>query len=412
MSATEVFPRPASSSTISPVPFTLSISDHALASLNSKLSTVQFPNELSDAGWEYDGYDWRKHERDINASLPQFTADISVEGFETLNIHFVHKRSAVESAIPLLFVHGWPGSFLEVAKILPLLTAPSSEKDPSFHVVAFSLPGYGFSEAPKTKGLAEVQYAEVGHKLMQGLGYEEYVTQGGDWGYIITRKIAQIYGGRYCKASHTNMPFGLRPQLLTNPFLYLKHLLTPYTATEKAGLARFAWFRERGSGYAALQSTQPQTVGYSLNDSPVGLLAWIYEKIVTWTDGYPWTDDEIITWVSIYWVSRGGPAASLRIYYEAARTGAWDPSAQIVPRHVPIGISLFPKELFVLPKTWMHTLANVVFIGEYTKGGHFAAYERPQELVGDVRAMFRKGAMAFGVVPGKTGYRNGVRGKL
>jgi hypothetical protein len=120
----------------------------------------------------------------------------------------------------------------------------------------------------------------------------------------------------------------------------------------------------------------------------------------------------VLTWISIYWFSRGGPAASLRIYYEAARSGAWDPSAQIAPRHVPIGVSLFPKELFRLPNSWLQTLANVVFIGEHEKGGHFAAYERPQELVGDVRAMFRKGATAFGVVPGKTGYGNGVRGKL
>ncbi|KAF8494531.1 Alpha/Beta hydrolase protein [Gautieria morchelliformis] len=395
MSATEGNKR--NISNLESLPFTLSISDHALASLNSKLSTVQFPNELSDAGGNtQDGYDWRKHGRDINASLPQFTADISVEGFETLNIHFVHKRSAVESAIPLLFVHGSRQGL--IGENLALLTAPSSEKDPSFHVVAFSLPGYG---------IAEVQYAEVGHKLMQGLGYEEY---GGDWGYIITRKIAQIYGGRYCKASHTNMPFGLRPQLLTNPFLYLKHLLTPYTATEKAGLARFAWFRERGSGYAALQSTQPQTVGYSLNDSPVGLLAWIYEKSLPGLMGIR-TDDEIITWVSIY----GSPVAACGLAADLLRSRThrrMGPLCADCPTSRPHRhIALSQRTLRPAKDVDAHS-RQCLFIGEYTKGGHFAAYERPQELVGDVRAMFRKGAMAFGVVPGKTGYRNGVRGSF
>ena len=120
----------------------------------------------------------------------------------------------------------------------------------------------------------------------------------------------------------------------------------------------------------------------------------------------------VLTWVSIYWFSRSGPAASLRIYYEAARTSEWVPSSQVLPPHVPVGISIFPKELVVLPNTWIRTLANIVFIGEHAKGGHFAAHEMPEELVGDLRAMFGKGGKAFGVVKGKTGYRVRVQGKL
>ncbi|KAF9568764.1 alpha/beta-hydrolase, partial [Agrocybe pediades] len=367
--------------------------------------------ELEDAGWDYgvpladvkrlvtrwkEGYDWRKHEKQINAELPQFTRDIEVDGFGKLNIHYVHKKSDGEDAIPLLFVHGWPGSFLEVRKILPLLIQ-KSEDHPSFHVVALSLPGYGFSEAPKKKGFAIAQYAEVGHKLMLALGYNEYVTQGGDWGYSITRRIAKNYGGKHSKAWHTNWgasPTG-PPTLFSAPIVYLTNLLKGFTPAEKAGLERSAWFRSKGMGYYMQQSTQPQTIGYSHADSPAGLLAWIYEKLVTWTDNYPWEDDEVLTWVSIYWFSTGGPAASARIYYEVANQGKIDDSPTI-----PQGISFFPKDLVIYPRSWTRT-KYLVFESEHDGGGHFTAHEKPNELVADLRKMFGKGGPAHGVVKSK-----------
>ncbi|KAF8509175.1 alpha/beta-hydrolase [Hysterangium stoloniferum] len=393
-----------------PRPFAISVESRKIEGLMFKLDQVRFPNELEPVSWCYgppllevkriveywkNGYDWKEQERKINATLKQYTVDIPVDGFDKLNIHFVHGPSNVETAIPLLFIHGWPGSFLEVSKVLPLLTAPVSDGSPRFHVVALSLPGFGFSEGPKKKGFSIRQYAEVGHKLMQTLGYKEY---GGDLGSLISRTMAQMYGPQYCKASHTNMCFGEAPKLFKNPILYFQHLLTPYTAFEKAGFSRVAWFRTQGSGYFYQHSTQPQTLGYGLTDSPVGLLAWIYEKLIKWSDNYPWTDDEILTWVSIYWFSREGPTSPLRMYYEIAQTDSWSPSNLKVSSSVLFGASLFPNELLLFPGTWLRTLANVVFIKEHDSGGHFAAHENPEEIVEDLREMFGRGGPAFQVV--------------
>ncbi|KIK65124.1 hypothetical protein GYMLUDRAFT_194926 [Collybiopsis luxurians FD-317 M1] len=399
-------------------PFKISIPDSKLDILRQKLALVEFPDELEGAKWNYgvpladierlvarwkDGYDWRAEEAKLNEELPQYTTDIEVDGFGTLNIHYVHKKSEVVNAVPLLFVHGWPGSFIEVRKILPLLIQSSSEF-PSFHVVAFSLPGFGFSEGAHKPRFAAEQYAEVGHKLMLALGYREYVTQGGDWGYVITRLIARLYGGAHDKAWHTNSPAGSPLQFRFNPFLYIQHLITPYTEAEKAGLKRTAWFLKEGNGYFFEQNTQPQTLGYSLTDSPVGLLAWIYEKLVNWTDSYPWTDDEVLTWVSIYYFSRAGPTASTRIYYEINHmNGSFLPDPAQKPA-IPLGLSYFPKELFHTPRKFHHNIGNIVFQSEHSTGGHFAAHECPGELVGDLRKMFGKGGPAFGVVPGKNGY--------
>ncbi|PBK90355.1 alpha/beta-hydrolase [Armillaria gallica] len=397
------------------LPFKISIPDDELKLLQQKLSLLRLPDELEGSGKKYgvplkdikrlvarwrDGFDWRAQEAALNAELPQFTQDIEVDGFGVLNIHYVHKKSEVEGAVPLLFVHGWPGSFIEVRKILPLLTS-SSPDHPSFHVVALSLPGYGFSEDSKKQGFRLAQYAEVAEKLMVALGYNEYITQGGDWGGLITRKIASLYGGEHSKALHTNTPTGRRPTIY-EPILLLQHLVTPYTETEKAGLKWSQWFRTKGEGYLIEHATQPQTMGYSLTDSPVGLLAWIFEKLVNWTDEYPWEDDEVLTWISIYWFSRAGPTASIRIYYEVFGSSDIGMMTERLP--IPLGISYFPAEHYCVPRHWARTTGNVVFESEHTSGGHFAAHERPQELAEDVRKMFGKGGPAFGVVPGKTGY--------
>ncbi|KAI0079393.1 alpha/beta-hydrolase [Panus rudis PR-1116 ss-1] len=396
-------------------PFTLHVPDSALEFLQKKLELTRLPDEIDGAGWDYgvplsdikrlvarwkNGYDWRASEKAIN-ELPQFTRDIEVEGHGTLNIHYVHKKSEVENAIPLLFVHGWPGHFMEASKIIPILTKGGSDQ-PSFHLVVFSLPGYGFSDAPKKPGFALHQYAEVGHKLMLALGYHEYVTQGGDWGHLITREMQRLYGNTYIKAWHTNIVFVGPPQFTKAPLKYLQHLVTPYRKRDKDGLARTQWFQTVSSGYLAEQSTKPQTLGYSLSDSPVGLLAWIYEKLVEWTDGYKWTDDEVLTWVSIYWFSKAGPTASTRIYYEALRSGDFNVYASWT--NVPCGISYFPKDVVQAPKLWPRALGNIVFEHEHDVGGHFAAYEEPGLLAADLRKMFGNGGPAFGVVSGKNGY--------
>ncbi|KAI5864511.1 alpha/beta-hydrolase [Durotheca rogersii] len=404
-------------------PYTIAVDDQRLEDLKLRLSLARFPDELDEAGWDMgspladirrltsywrESYDWRKAEKELNKA-PHFVTDVQCEGFESLAIHFIYVRSKVQGAIPLLFIHGWPGHFEEVLKILQPLTEGDGVKCPAFDVVAPSLPNFGFSEGPKTRGFAIEQYAETMNKLMLKLGYNEYVTQGGDWGCHISRAIAHLYP-KYCRATHLNYDSANPPEYFKHPLLALQHAVTPYNSRERRGVTRTKWFETEGRGYNLEQSTKPQTLGYGLADSPVACLAWILEKLHDWTDAYPWTDDEICTWVSIYWFSTAGPAASVRIYYEIThnvdgRSGkldhqalrAWSPG-------VKLGFSHFPMDLQVLPSMWVRTLGEVVYEKDHDSGGHFAAWERPDELIADVREMFGKGGGAFGVVTGATGY--------
>ncbi|KAH6906375.1 epoxide hydrolase [Coprinopsis sp. MPI-PUGE-AT-0042] len=408
-------------------PFRIAVPDSDIDLLKGKLELTRFPDEIEDAGWDYgaplsdmkrlveywrNGYDWRKHEAALNNELPQFTTDIEVDGHGTLSIHYIHKKSSVADSIPLLFIHGWPGSFLEVRKLLPILVQSSSGQ-PSFHVVAVSLPGYGFSEAPKKKGFEATQMAEVAHKVVLSLGYTQYVAQGGDWGSMICRRIAQKYGPKYCKAWHTNYAVPPKPtNFAERPFQALVHYLWGYNARDKAALEYSSHYGKTGDGYMKQQSTQPQTLGYSLADSPSGLLGWIYEKLYRWTDtnNYTWADDEdmhhqVLTWVSIYWFSRGGPTASLRIYYEYDKAQGTESWFSNVETPIPTGHSYFPKDLFVWPRRWITwNIPNLVFESQHSRGGHFAAYEVPELLAEDLRRMYGKGGPCFAVVPGLTGY--------
>ncbi|OCH90462.1 alpha/beta-hydrolase [Obba rivulosa] len=288
------------------------------------------------------------------------------------------------------------GHFMEAKKLIPLLTSasqPEQPEQPSFHVVALSLPGYGFSEAPKKKGFAAAQFAEVGNKLMISLGYEEFVVQGGDWGHLVGKQMAYSYGNKSVKAWHTNIATGF-PSFFSNPLTFLTALIKPWTPVERAGLERSQANRKYGWGYFEIQATRPQTLGYSLADSPVGLLAWIYEKLVTWTDQYPWEDDDVLAWVSIYWFSRAGPAASVRIYCEVSCSGFME--------NIP---KLWSPVLLSFPSCeWARTIGNVVYASEHDHGGHFAAHEQPEDLAGDLRKMFAKGGPAYGVVSKRVGY--------
>jgi pimeloyl-ACP methyl ester carboxylesterase len=243
------------------------------------------------------------------------------------------------------------------------------------------------------------QYAEVCHKLMLKLGYNLYATQGGDWGFAITRMMGVLYP-EHCLASHVNY-IAVRepPAVAKNAPLALQHSVVPYEEWEKAGLERTKWFLEEGCGYNLAQSTKPATVGFALRDSPVALLAWIYEKLHDWTDSYPWTDDEILAWVSIYQFSTAGPGASVRIYYE--NTHSQQELRKRVLEYngqVKLGLSWFPKDLVVPPKVWGRTLGNVVFEGVHDDGGHFAAHERPEMLASDLKKMFGKNGGAEDVV--------------
>ncbi|KAF4975211.1 hypothetical protein FZEAL_7968 [Fusarium zealandicum] len=392
--------------------FKIEVPDSAIVSLKEKLRNASFTNEVDFSDdWAYgaplsdvkrlaaywsDGFDWRAQEAKLN-ELPQFTTNVPVDNYGDIQVHFLHQKSTKPDSIPLLFCHGWPGSFLEVLKILPLLT--DSQKGPSFHVVAPSLPNFGFSEGVSKPGFSISQYAEAMHRLMLKLGYEKYVTQGGDWGFMVTRLIGVQYPEN-CVASHINFVRKTEPPSFSKtPWQYLLHALFPYAEHEKAGRARTDWFHQEGFGYNLEQSTKPSTLGFALADSPVALLAWIYEKLHDWTDDYPWTDDEILTWVSIYQFSKAGPAASIRIYYEArhAKVSQTAKGLEYVP-NVPLGLSYFPKDLVVPPKTWGRTLGPIVFEAVHPDGGHFAAHERPQELVDDLREMFGENGGASHVV--------------
>ncbi|KAF7944331.1 hypothetical protein EAE96_010729 [Botrytis aclada] len=408
---------------MSPQPFQISVPQAKIDTLKTKLSLTEFPDELDNAEWDmgvplsdvkrltkaWEAWDWRAAEEKLNRQLEgaQFTTGVEVDGFGELDVHFLWQKSEVVGAVPLLFVHGWPGSFLEAVKLLPLLQQPGG---PAFHIVAPSLPNYGFSEGVKKRGFAIAQYAETCHKLMLQLGYDEYVTQGGDWGMFITRAIGKLYP-KHCKASHINMILANDPALSKNPLPALQHATTPYTQAEQEGLARSKWFQEEGSGYFMEQSTKPQTLAYALHDSPVAVLSWIYEKLHDWTDAYPWTDDEIFTWISIYQFSRAGPGAAHRIYYEFQHTqpGEGKVTRDDLVAHngeVKLGLTFNPKELVVLPKTWGRTLGNVVFESDnqVEGGGHFYAHEKPELLARDLREMFGEGGGAFGVVKGRNGY--------
>lgn len=233
------------------------------------------------------------------------------------------------------------------------------------------------------------------------------VTQGGDWGFWITRSIGLLYP-EHCKASHVNMIVARAPQWETSPLLALQHAFIPYTTREREGRKRSEWFDQEGYGYNTLQSTKPQTIGAALADSPVALLTWIYEKLHDWTDSYPWTDDEILTWVSIYWFSKAGPDATVRIYYEAFHAESvsgitYDQLRSYVPE-VKLGLVHLPREISVVPSTWAAALGPVVRQSERTHGGHFAAWEVPDAIIEDLRAMFSEGGPCYGVVPDRNGY--------
>ncbi|KAK3700447.1 hypothetical protein LTR37_015951 [Vermiconidia calcicola] len=385
--------------------YQISIPDSALETLKQKLALATFPDELNGSQWDYGapladvkrlakhwetGFDWRAQERKLN-EFPNYHRRIHADGFQELDIHYLHQQSASPDAIPLLFVHGWPGSYIEVTKMLPALQ--QNTNGVSFHVVAPSLPNFGWSEGTTQKRFGLKEYATTCHRLMQSLGYDKYVTQGGDWGYMISRTMGLLFPESVV-ASHINMIRAEGPPKFTkNPLQALKHGVTPYSERDKAGFARSKWFLEEGSGYRLTQSTKPQTLGYALTDSPVALLAWIYEKLHDWTDDYPWTDDEILTWVSIYWFSTAGPTANLRIYYEAThtKTGVHRDRTNQWIGNVKLGLCYTPKELSVIPYTWGRTLGPVVYESQKTRGGHFAAWEIPEEIASDLHKMFGKG---------------------
>jgi hypothetical protein len=218
--------------------------------------------------------------------------------------------------------------------------------------------------------------------------------------------VALKYGSEHCKAYHINSALPAEPTAASHPELYAKVQATALSEAELAGLGRSGLFSKEGNGYYQQLTTKPQTIGYSLSDSPVGLLGWIYEKLHDWSDNYAWTDDEILTWVSIYYFSKAGSAATGCVYYEMEHRQPAAFTAAQVYMDVPLGIARFPKDVILLPKLWNHTMGPIVLESEHESGGHFAAWECPDAIVKDLRTMFGRGGGAYGCVPGKNGYED------
>jgi epoxide hydrolase len=368
--------------------FRVHVDDSVLDDLRRRLLHTRFPDRLDDTGWDYgipvdylrelvdywrDEYDWRAHEARLNV-LGHYRTEIDGQ-----SIHFVHARSPHPDAFPLLMTHGWPGSVVEFLDVIPGLTEPEQHGGTAadaFHVIAPSLPGYGFSEPTRTRGWDTVRIARAFAELMQRLGYTRYGAQGGDWGAQVATKIGAL-DPEHCAAIHLNMPIAERP---ADP--------GELTDEERADLAAMAHFQREESGYAIEQGTKPQTLGVGLNDSPAGLLAWIVEKFRTWSDcdGDPekcFTRDQLITNVMLYWVTET-ITSSARLYRETRTSSA--PQDYV---GVPTGVARFPKEVLRFPRSWVEQRYNVTRWTDMPRGGHFAAMEQPALLVDDLRAFFR-----------------------
>jgi pimeloyl-ACP methyl ester carboxylesterase len=371
-------------------PFTVHVPQAALDDLKRRLAAVRWPDKGSATDWsqgvplpraqefiEYwrTRYNWRRLESSLNA-LPQFRTQI-----DGLGIYFVHVRSKHENALPIILTHGWPGSIIEFLQVIgPLVdpTAHGGKADEAFHVVIPSLPGFGFSDKPTEVGWRLPRIANAWAALMARLGYSHYVAQGGDLGAGVSSWMAkQRVSG--LAAIHLNLPI-LFPPPPPPP--------GGYTAAEQPALAQLGKYAGDGSGYASIQATRPQTLGYGLADSPVGQAMWIYEKFQAWSDnkGDPAeaiSVDHMLDDISLYWLTDTA-ASSARVYFESF---AKDFARMLID--LPVAVSIFKGDFFTPPKVWGdQTYSKLFYWNEVPKGGHFAALEQPELFVAELRKSF------------------------
>ena len=378
-----------------PEPFSVHIDDEVLEDLRNRLASTRWPNELPGTGWDYgsnldymkelvdywrNDFDWRAQESLIN-SFSHYKADV-----EGLGIHFIHERGNGPNPMPLVITHGWPGTFFEMYKMIPLLTDPASHGgDPadSFDVVAPSLPGFGFSDYSRERGMEVARTAALWEVLMtQHLGYPRFAAHGGDIGAGVTSRLG--YG-------HADSLFGIHLTSITRPVPYLGDGAWELTDAEKTHMREREEWQQSEGGYAHIQGTKPQTLAYGLNDSPVGLAAWIVEKYRTWSDcggdvEKRFTKDELLTTVTIYWATET-ITSSTRMYKENQRyTWTLAPDERV---EVPTGVAAFPAEISRPPREWGERSYNLQSWTPMPSGGHFAALEEPQILAEDIRRFFR-----------------------
>ncbi|CAN2387478.1 Biotransformation enzyme that catalyzes the hydrolysis of arene and aliphatic epoxides to less reactive and more water soluble dihydrodiols by the trans addition of water [Pristimantis euphronides] len=404
-------------------PFKIETSDEELKDLFHRIDITRYSEPLEGSRFNYgfnskhlkkvvtywkDSFNWKKQLEILN-QYPHFKTKI-----EGISIHFLHAKPknlpAGRKAKPILMVHGWPGSFYEFYGIIPLLTDPTSHglsDEHVFEVICPSLPGYGFSEASHKQGCDSVAAARIFYKLMRRLGFQEFYAQGGDWGAMVCTILAQIAPSNV-RGLHLNMPVVFSSHLSVVLSILLGKRFPGLFGFQQEDIRRmfpfvqkFFYHTLKESGYMHIQSTKPDTAGCGLNNSPVGLAAYLLEKFSTWTepdfrdyeDGgleRKYTLDDLLTNVMIYWLT-GSIVSSMRFYKENASKGFGTAKHDKLPVKVPTGIASFPNELLHCPLLWAkQKYLNIVSFNYMPRGGHFAAFEEPELLAKDIQQFVRK----------------------
>jgi epoxide hydrolase len=369
--------------------FRVAVPEPVLSDLRARLQVARLPNEIAGAMWRYgsdlsyvrelvaywrDSFDWRAQEARLNL-FDHYTTVVDGQ-----QIHFIHQRSGVPGALPLMLVHGWPGSVVEFLDVIQPLCAPQDPAD-AFDLVIPSLPGYGFSGPTTEAGWHPRRIASAFVELMDELGYQRYGVQGGDWGSLTVANMADLAPEQVC-GLHLNFLTAPRPARVEPEDL---------SPEDRENLDAARRWQDRETGYSAIQGTKPQTVGYALEDSPVGLAAWIVEKFRAWSDcdgdvEKSFTKDQLLTNITLYWVTATA-TSSARLYYEMRQAGAAAlPQAPVV---VPTSVSNYPAELSKPPREWAERRYNITRWVDQPRGGHFAAMEVPDLFVSDVADFFR-----------------------
>ena len=385
-------------------PYHISVNQEAITDLRNRVNATRWPQQetVTDQSqgvklaqiqkivqyWGTD-YDWHKAEAKLNA-LPQFITNI-----EGLDIQFIHIKSKHKNALPLIITHGWPGSVFELLKVIGPLTDPTAyggKAEDAFDLVIPSMPGYGFSEKPKGTGWGPEKIGNAWDILMKRLGYKQYVSQGGDWGSVIADAMAR-QAPEGLLGIHVNMP-------ATVPADVAKALkdgdLAPagLSVKEKAAFVSLNKLYTKGGGYAGMMVTRPQTLGYGLTDSPVGLASFFLDKFNEWTYSggdaeKSLTKDEMLDDISLYWLTNTANS-SANLYWENNTNNFNVTEQRTTEIKIPVAVTVFPGEIYQAPKSWTEkAYKNLIYFNEVNKGGHFASWEEPQLFAEEMRAAFK-----------------------